>query len=102
VDETGAVDAVVVVDVRVKGADGKLYPPLMPAPGRERLRAIEHDLHCRQGLSIRATQTAMLRQGIRRSRGQVHKDLTWWRCPYCPAEPKPPDPAQRPRSYQWR
>ncbi len=70
----------------VRGRDGKKYPAGLPRPPdeRQRLRALAHDLHCRQGLSIRATQAAMLTQhGIRRSLGQVHKDLTWWTCPRC-------------------
>lgn len=104
VDDYEAVDAVVVVDVRVKGADGKLYPPLMPIPlaERKRLRALEHDMRCRRGMSIRQVQAAMLAQGIRRSRGQIHKDMAW-QCPYCVRRPPaPPDPAQRIQVHQWR
>ena len=86
-------------------SDGRLYPPSwphMPPAERQRLRALAHDLHCRQGLSIRATQRAMLeRFGERRSVGQIHKDLTW-ECPYCSTAPRPPDPAQRVQVHAWR
>jgi hypothetical protein len=95
-------DAVVVVDVRIRGRNGRLFPPRMPLPlpERMRLRALAHDMRCRRGLSYRAAQAAMLAQGIRRSRGQIFKDVKGWECPYC--APKPPDPAQRVQVHAWR
>lgn len=89
----------------VRGKDRKLYPAGLPRPAAERgrIRALIHDLHCREGLSVRQTQAALLeRYQVRRSRGQVHKYLAWG-CPYCtPQPPPPPDPAQRARIYAWR
>jgi hypothetical protein len=91
----------------VLGRDGKLYPPDLPRPAAERraICALIHSLHCREGLSIRRTQAALLeRYQIRRSRGQVHKYLAW-ECPYCSTAPRPPqpkDPAQKARVFQWR
>jgi len=90
--------------------DGRLYPPSwphMPDAERQRLRAIEHSLHCHGGLSIRQTQAAMLSQyGERRSVGQIHADLTRFQCPYCapkpPAPPAPPDPRNKPQVFAWR
>ena len=85
----------------VMRADQKLYPPVMRLAAEiAQLRATEHDLHCRQQLSIRATQRALLDQGVRRSLGMLHRDLTGWRCPYC--TPQPPEPPVKPRSFQWR
>jgi hypothetical protein len=90
----------------VLGRDRKLYPAGLPRPAaeRDRLRGLIHDLHCRRGLSIRATQSALLDQyGIRRSCGQVHKYLAWWECSRCAPQPEPPsDPSQKARAYQWR
>lgn len=92
--------------VRV-ASDGRLYPPSwphMPPAERQRLRDIEHDYHCRQGLSIRQTQAAMAREGIRRSVGQLHQDLTRFECSHCSTAPRPappPDPAQRARPVAW-
>ena len=86
----------------VRGKDQKLYPAGLPRPlaERNRLRVLAHDLRCRRGLSYRAAQAAMLAQGIRRSRGQIFKDVKGWECPYC--APRPPDPAQRVQVHAWR
>lgn len=89
----------------VRGKDRKLYPAGLPRPlaERKRLRALAHDMRCRQHLSFRAVQAAMLAQGIRRSRGQIFKDVKGWRCPYClPKPPAPPDPRQKARPVAWR
>ena len=85
--------------------DGRLMPPDWPKTPPEitaRLRATEHHLHCRLGLSIRAVQREMLTEDIRRSRGMIHYDLTKYECPLCSTAPKPPDPAQRVQVHQWR
>ena len=83
--------------------DGKLYPPVRRSAAEvAAIRALEHGLHCRQGLSIRAVQAALLDQhDIRRSIGMIHRDLTW-ECPYCSTAPRPPDPAQRVQVHAWR
>ena len=92
----------------VLGRDQKIYPAGLPLPAaeRQRLRDLIHDLHCRQGLSVRATQAALLiEHGIRRSRGQVHKYLTLFECPRCSTTPRPsppPDPRMRARPVPWR
>lgn len=99
-----------VVEV-VRGKDGKRYPFGLPRPEAERQRicALIHDLHCRQGLSIHKAQTVMLEQhGIRRSMGMLHKYLAGWECSRCSTAPKPsappapPDPAQRIQVHPWR
>lgn len=89
----------------VRGKDRKLYPAGLPRPlaERQRLRALAHDMRCRRGLSYRKIQAAMLAQGIRRSRGQIFKDVKGWRCPYCLPKPAPPpDPRQRIQVHAWR
>lgn len=96
---TERVNVPVVVDVRIMGRDGHLYPPRMPLPlpERQRLRAAEHDLHCRQGLAVRKVQAQLLAQGTRRSIGQVHNDLTQFECPLCANRPPPePRPTRHP------
>jgi hypothetical protein len=65
--------------------DGKLYPlggVLEPAE-RNRARWAVHRLVCRDGLSIREAQRAMLSRGIRRSLGILHRDLAAYECPAC-------------------
>jgi hypothetical protein len=90
----------VLVEVR---RDGKLYPPhRRTAAEVAQLRALEHRLHCRMGLSIRKIQRAMAAEGIRRSTGMIHRDLHQYECPVCSSAPKPPDPAQKARTYAWR
>lgn len=90
-------------------SNGKPQPPTWPKTPPEvsqRLRDLEHDLRCRQHLSFRQVQAAMLeRYGERRSLGQLHLDLTRFECDRCSTAPRPappPDPAQRPRTYSWR
>jgi hypothetical protein len=89
------------VEVR---ADGKLYPPSRRSPAEvAQVRDLEHHLHCAGGLSIRATQAAMLdKHGIRRSVGMICRDLNQFECSHCSTAPKPRDPAQRPRAFAWR
>jgi hypothetical protein len=93
----------VLVEVR---RDGKMYPPRQRSAAEiAAIRALEHGLHCRQGLSIRAIQRVLLdKHGIRRSIGMIHYDLTG-QCPYCtpPRRGRPPkDPRQRPQVFEWR
>jgi hypothetical protein len=79
---------VIVVEVAA-GRDGKRYPVggNLPPAARNQARWLIHHLHCRDGLSIRAAQAAMLSQhGIRRSLGILHRDLAAYECPSC-AEP---------------
>lgn len=66
--------------------DGKLYPlgGVLPAQERNKARWLEHQLHCRDHLSIRRTQAALLAQhGLRRSRGIIQRDLVAYQCPDC-------------------
>jgi hypothetical protein len=67
--------------------DGRLYPAV-PLTAAERARAINlaHALVCRDGLPYRQAQAAMLEQGIRRSLGQVYKDVRDYACPVCEPE----------------
>jgi hypothetical protein len=79
---------VIVVEVR-RGKDGKSYPIGGDLPVADRARAIRlvHALVHRDKLSIRAAQAIMLGQhGLRRSLGQLHKDLTGYACPVCEPE----------------
>jgi hypothetical protein len=69
--------------------DGRLYPPGWQLPPAERARAIRlaHALVCRDRLPYRQAQAAMLaRHGIRRSLGQVYKDVRGYACPVCEPE----------------
>jgi len=90
----------VVIEVE-RRADGRRYPPGGTLPERERWRAINlaHRLHCRDKLSFRATQAALAQQGIRRSLGQLSKDLANYACDICDppgGEPAAAGPAQQP------
>jgi hypothetical protein len=97
-----------VVLVVERHADGKLYPERwwdLPAATVERVRGLEHALRCGQGLSYREVQRVLLeRYGERRSLGVIFKDIRRYECGHCVPEltPPPPDPAQRPRAFQWR
>jgi hypothetical protein len=75
----------IVVELR---RDGKFYPlggVLEPAE-RNRARWLAHRLVCRDHLSIRQAQAAMLAQhGLRRSLGILHRDLVNYQCPDCAA-----------------
>lgn len=68
------------------GRDGKRYRATRPAP-EERIRArrLAHRLCCELGLSIRAAQARMAEEyDVRRSRGALWEDLTYYECPSCP------------------
>jgi hypothetical protein len=66
-------------------ADGKAYPVRFLSPAeRARARVLAHRLHCREGLTVRATQRALAAEhGLRRSLGSIMKDLQGWECPQC-------------------
>jgi hypothetical protein len=86
----------VAVDVRVRGADGKLYPehPLSREQ-RDRARRLAHDLHCRDRLSVRQVRRALAENfGIWRSRGAIAADLANYECSRCADRTpgQPPDP----------
>lgn len=86
----------VAVDVRVRGADGKLYPehPLSREQ-RNRARWLAHDLHCRDRMSVRTVRRVLAeRYGIWRSRGAIAADLSNFECSRCADWPpgQPPDP----------
>jgi hypothetical protein len=70
---------------RVKGRDGKSYPAAaLSRQERNQARWLAHNLHCRDGLSVRAVQDVMLRSyGLRRSRGAISADLAGFECPRC-------------------
>ncbi len=79
----------VVVEVRVR-RDGKRYPVTWKLPDKDRWRAVNlaHRLVHRDHLSIRAAQRVLLEQhGLRRSVGQLWKDLHGFTCPQCEDEP---------------
>jgi hypothetical protein len=87
----------------VRGSDGKRYLPRQLAPAElRRVRILAHALICRDGLSYRQAQQAMLSgYAVRRSLGQLHKDLHRFACglPQClcvPIEPPGPPPAAQP------
>jgi len=78
----------VVIEVR-RGRDGKLYPPRMPTPEAERsqARVLAHALVHGRGLSIRQAQRQMREEhGLRRSLGQIHRELHAYICDYCPGQ----------------
>jgi hypothetical protein len=92
----------VLVEIR---ADGKLYPPKRRTAAEvARLRDLEHLLRCYRGLSMRAVQAAMAKEGIRRSIGMIHRDLQQYECPRCGPPPPlvPTDPRMRARPVPWR
>jgi hypothetical protein len=96
------VDVVVIETVR--GRDGKRYPVGMPLPQAEknRIRALAHQLRCGRKLTYSQVQRTLLAEyGIRRSRGELGRDLLQFECPRC-APPPPPPPAPRPRAVPWR
>jgi hypothetical protein len=89
----------------VRRVDGRLYPatwPHTPPEVTQRLVDVAHHLHCGGHLSYRKTQAAMLsRYGLRRSLGQVWKDIQANECPFCIPEVAPP-PRVRAKAVQWR
>jgi hypothetical protein len=86
--ENGHVTSAWVIQVR-RGRDGKDYPATMPPPPAWRYEAIRltHWLHCEIGLSERATASALLEYGYKRSKTSVHNDLerAMPTCPVCRA-----------------
>jgi hypothetical protein len=83
----GLVNAIVIEVERRR--DGGYYPLGGSLPLAERGRAIRlaHALVCRDKLPYRQAQAAMLAQhGIRRSLGQVYKDVRGYACPVCEPE----------------
>jgi hypothetical protein len=85
--------------------DGRLMPatwPHTPPEVTQRLVDVAHHLHCGSHLSYRRTQAVMLeRYGLRRSLGQLWKDIQRNECPYCIPEAAPP-PKPRARPVPWR
>jgi hypothetical protein len=75
----------VTLAVVTRGADGKLYPARsLGHAERNRARWMIHNLHCRDGLSLRAAQRAMAESyGVRRSMGTICADLANFECPSC-------------------
>jgi hypothetical protein len=74
--------------------DGRRYPaePLTREQ-RNRLRWLAHNLHCRDGQTIRQVQATMLESyAVRRSIGAIHGDLTRFECPHCAEPPPGPQP----------
>jgi hypothetical protein len=66
--------------------DGKFYPLGSRLPVAERGRAIRlaHNLVCRDRLPYRRAQAVMLEgYGVRRSLGQIFKDVRGYECPVC-------------------
>jgi hypothetical protein len=79
---------VIVVEIQ-RGRDGKCYPVGGDLPVADRARAIKmaHNLICRGHLSYRAAQRIMIESyGLRRSIGQLHKDIHGYACRICEPE----------------
>ena len=78
---------VVIIETIVR-SNGRRYPVSGVLPEPERWRAINaaHRLVHQEDLSYRAAQQAMLSQGIRRSLGQVYKDVHAYACRVCSPE----------------
>jgi hypothetical protein len=98
---------VILFDVSVRrdghtGTGVRHYPPgngQLPERERDRAVYLAHRFHCRDRLSFRATQAALARAGIRRSVGQIHKDIVRYVCDICdgpPQQPAPPANGQQP------
>jgi hypothetical protein len=83
----------------VRGQDHKLYPARpLTREQRDRARRLIHALHCRDRLSIRAAQKIMAESyALRRSAGQLWKDLRDFRCPSCADRTSDPAPAPQER-----
>lgn len=75
----------VVVEVRSRGADSKLYREhQLDQEALTRLRLLEHELRCGQGLSVRQVQAELAAEhGVRRSIGIIQRDLRLWSCEHC-------------------
>jgi hypothetical protein len=79
---------VIVVEV-ARGKDSKLYPVggNLPVAARSQAIRLAHRLVCQDHLSYRQARQAMLDSyGIRRSLGQVYKDVRGYACPVCEPE----------------
>jgi hypothetical protein len=88
-------ERVVVIEL-VSRRDGKRYP-LKPPDHQQlnRIRWLEHNLVCRDGLTLRAAQKVMLEQYmVRRSLGAIHNDIQRFECPACEDQPAGRLPAQ--------
>jgi hypothetical protein len=89
----------------VVGRDAKLYPlgHRRSAADNQRAADIIHALRHR-GLSFRQITAKMGDFGLRVSLGSVWHYWATTKCSQCvpmPVQP-PPDPRQKPRSFQWR
>lgn len=74
-----------IVDVRLRGRDGKAYPEHLPTR-EERIRFVRlvHELHCGKArMSIRAIARALPEHGFHRSRSAVALDLNQFWCNVC-------------------
>jgi hypothetical protein len=79
----------VVIIERARGKDSKLYPVggNLPLAARAKAIRLAHNLVCRDRLPYRQAQRVMLEgYGLRRSLGQIFKDVRGYECPVC-AEP---------------
>jgi hypothetical protein len=90
----------IVIEVE-RRRDGRRYPPggSLPEPLRWRAASLAHQLHCRDGLTIRATQQALAARGLRHSVGMIHRDLTRYACDACDGPPQQPGPPAADRSW---
>ena len=76
------------VDVRVRGADSKLYPARAATEAeRDRIVAWTHWFRCEERLSIREVARKLEEHGIRRSVGAIVRDLKLYRCDRCNGRP---------------
>jgi hypothetical protein len=88
------------------GRNGGLYPGWRRSPDElARVRALVHQLHCQQGLSIRQVRRALMDFHVLRSVGSIQADLSNFECDLCAATPAAPEPAAsqgRPEAYAWQ
>jgi hypothetical protein len=82
----------------VRARDGRRYPADMSEAAQRRARVLCHALICRDQLSYRAAQQAMLGYGLRRSLGWLHKTISSYACghPRCPCVPIQQPAGQQP------
>jgi hypothetical protein len=87
----------------VVGQDGKTYMSWRDPADRMRVIELAHQLHCREGLSVRLVQRRVFDHHIRRSVGMIHQYLTRYECPACSDMPEPPArPAAPVEVIAWR
>ena len=83
------------------GRDGKLYMAWRSPAQLARIRALEHQLHCVQGLSVREVRKALFDRHVMRSVGSISQDLARFECDRCATTPAEPASQARPEAHAW-